>query len=241
MSLIQAGDPAVIIRNGANGGAPAAVDNPVLHKGVYADLRHRLITGRITAGSGLSTRGLALELGVSQMPVRDALSRLAADGAVAIRSKRRIEIPAMTSERFVDLLECRLLLEPAAAALAMRHIDADQVERLRKFDDELDQAIEAKDIIGYMEGNFSFHFGLYSANSRPTLNHLIENLWLQFGPFMPVVYERYTQSDMIRPLDQHKIAIAAILAGDEAALRHAIAEDIRDGMGLVGRHLRRAA
>ena len=95
---------------------------PALHASVYEELRTRLITGKIMPGIGLSTRGLALELGVSQMPVRDALSRLAAEGAVQIRSKRKIEVPAMTADRFADLLACRLLLEPEAAVLALPHI-----------------------------------------------------------------------------------------------------------------------
>jgi DNA-binding GntR family transcriptional regulator len=54
--------------------------------------------------------------------VRDALSRLSAEGAVSIRSKRRVRVPEMTSERFDDLLRCRLLLEPEAAALALPHL-----------------------------------------------------------------------------------------------------------------------
>src|SRR5271156_5029677 len=91
---------------------PAA--EPVLRASIYEDLRRRLITGKIVPGVGLSTRGLALELGVSQMPVRDALSRLAAEGAVLIRSKRKIEVQPMTQDRFADLLACRLLLEPEA-------------------------------------------------------------------------------------------------------------------------------
>ena len=88
----------------APGGASAAA--PLLRAGVYDDLRRRMITGKITPGVSLSTRGLALELGVSQTPVRDALSRLAAEGAIEIRSKRRIEIPAMTApsvRRFAGL------------------------------------------------------------------------------------------------------------------------------------------
>jgi len=53
-----------------------------LREQVYEDLRYRLITGKIAPGVGISTRGLAQQLGVSQMPVRDALSRIAAEGAV---------------------------------------------------------------------------------------------------------------------------------------------------------------
>src|ERR1017187_5799788 len=89
---------------------PDVAPEPMLHASIYETLRRRMITGKIVPGVGLSTRGLALEMGVSQMPVRDALSRLAAEGAVEIRSKRKIEVPPMSAERFTDLLGCRLLL-----------------------------------------------------------------------------------------------------------------------------------
>src|ERR1700759_5639321 len=97
-----------------------------------------MITGQIVPGVGLSTRGLALEMGVSQMPVRDALSRLAAEGAGEIRSKTKIEVPAMTADRFPDLLDCRLLLEPEAAAQALPHITPARLKQLREIDAALD-------------------------------------------------------------------------------------------------------
>jgi len=209
----------------------AAADGPLLHASVYEELRRRLITGKVVPGVGLSTRGLALELGVSQMPVRDALSRLAAEGAVLIRSKRKIEVQPMTPDRFADLLACRLLLEPEAAVAAMPHIDAKSIRRLRKIDADLDRAIEGGDVIAYMECNFAFHFGLYRANGRETLNRLIEALWLQFGPFMRTVYGYYGAANLV---DQHRLALDALEARDADALRQAIASDIADGMGLIG-------
>jgi DNA-binding GntR family transcriptional regulator len=205
---------------------------PLLHASVYEELRARFITGKITPGVGLSTRGLALELGVSQMPVRDALSRLAAEGAVTIRSKRKIEAPEMTEARFTDLLECRLLLEPEAAVLALPHITPALLRKLRDIDAALDAAMESGDVMAYMECNFAFHFNIYRANGRTTLNRLIETLWLQFGPFMRVVYGRYGTANLV---DQHRLALDAIEAGDADALRAAIAGDIADGMGLIGR------
>src|ERR1700678_1350994 len=134
-----------------SGPTPARAAEPGLSAGIYEELRRRLITGKIVPGVGLSTRGLALELGVSQMPVRDALSRLAAEGAVLIRSKRKIEVQPMTPDRFADLRACRLLLEPEAAVAAMPHIDAKSIRRLRKIDADLDRAIEGGDVIAYME------------------------------------------------------------------------------------------
>jgi DNA-binding GntR family transcriptional regulator len=204
---------------------------PLLHASVYEELRRRFITGKVVPGAALSTRGLALELGVSQMPVRDALSRLAADGAVSIRSKRRIEAPPMSEARFADLLSCRLLLEPQAAVLALPHIGPALVRQLNEIDAALDRAMEAGDVIAYMECNFAFHFSLYRANGRPTLNRLIETLWLQFGPYMRVVYGRFGTANLV---DQHHLALAAIAAGDAKSLEAAIASDIADGMGLIG-------
>ena len=212
-------------------GSVAPDEEPPMHASVYEELRRRLITGKVVPGVGLSTRGLALELGVSQMPVRDALSRLSAEGAVVIRSKRKIEVPPMTRDRFADLLDCRLLLEPTAAVAALPHIGAETLARLRRIDADLDRAIETGDVIAYMECNSAFHFGLYRASGRTTLNRLIETLWLQFGPFMRTVYSDYGAANLI---DQHRLALDAIEADDTEGLRQAIASDIVDGMGLIG-------
>ena len=215
-------------------GPDAEAPEPPLHASVYETLRGRLISGAIVPGEGLSTRTIALELGVSQMPVRDALSRLSAEGAVLIRSKRKIEVPPLTPERFADLLECRLLLEPEAAAHSLPHLNRTVIDRLRDIDASIDRSIAEGDVHGYTEGNSAFHFTLYRANGRNTLNRLIEALWLQFGPYMRTVYEQHPTEHFA---DQHRNALDAIVAGDESALRRAVAADISDGMGLIGKRL----
>jgi DNA-binding GntR family transcriptional regulator len=203
-----------------------------LNASVYAELRRRLMTGRMTPGFELSTRSIAAELGVSQTPVRDALSRLAAEGAVSIRSKRRVRVPAMTQERFDDLLGCRLVLEPEAAIVALPYLTAKHVEALRAADAALDKAIVDDDAEAYMSANYQFHFVLYSAAPRPALLQLIETVWIQFGPFMRVVHSRVGNENLY---DNHKAAIEAIIAKDAGALREAITRDIADGMDLIKR------
>ncbi len=207
-------------------------DGVLLHNSVYDELCWRMITGRITPGITLSTRGLAQELGVSQMPVREALSRLAAERAIEIRSKRRITVPAMTPARFDDLLRCRLLLEPEAARQALDFVDRPRLKLLTEIDARMDLALKTGDVNVYMEGNFNFHFELYRAQGMNTLNQLIQTLWLQFGPYMRVVYGRFGTAQLV---DQHQVALAAIEAGDREALGRAIHHDIEDGMGLIGR------
>ena len=214
------------IKPGAGSATPA-----LLHTNVHEELSRRFITGRLTPGSTLSTRGLAEELGVSQTPVREALSRLAAEGAVQIRSKRKIIIPPMTADRFKDLLRCRELLEPEAAMIALPCIDAKHLRRLTQIDASIGAALKSGDVNAYMQGNCDFHFSIYAAQPRRSLNQLIETLWLQFGPYMRVVYGRVGTANLV---DQHEVAIDAIRRGDVKKLGRAILADIRDGMGLIG-------
>lgn len=205
----------------------------LLHAEVYRALRFRLATGKIVPGLRLSTRGLAQELGVSQMPVREALSRLAAEGAIEIRQRRRVVITAMTPDRFADVLRCRVLLEPEAAVLAMPFLDNARQRQLEAFDAQMDAALETGDVGTYMEANYNFHFTIYRAQGRRTLNQLIDTLWLQFGPYMRVVYGRFGTANLV---DQHRVALAAIERGDAQALGRAIRADIEDGMGLIGKN-----
>ena len=212
----------------ANDGADA--DASSLRQTIYEDVRHRLITGKIAPGVAISTRGLAQQLGVSQMPVRDALSRISAEGAVEIRSKRAIMVPRMSPARLEEIMRCRLLLEPTAAAEALPHIDAARLRLIRAADKATDRALEEGDVNGYMESNYRFHQLIYSAAPAPILNRMIESLWMQFGPFMRVVYGRYGTSKLV---DRHVAATDAIAAKDSAALHEAIRGDIGDGMDLM--------
>ena len=226
------GDSATGAEGGPDG-PPKGDSAPLslLHANVHSQLRHRFVTGKFMPGSTLSTRGIAQELGVSQTPVREALGRLAAEGAVEIRSKRRIVVPAMTAERLADLLRCRELLEPEAAVAALPYIDVATRRKLELHDSTMEAALSSGDVTGYMESNYHFHFTLYRAQPRRTLIQLIETLWLQFGPFMRVVYGRYGTANLV---DQHELALAALRDRDAEALGRAITADIRDGMILIG-------
>jgi DNA-binding GntR family transcriptional regulator len=113
------------------------------------------------------------------------------------------------------------------------HIDAARLKRLRAVDDEIGAALRDGDVGAYMARNFEFHFLIYRALPRPTLIQLIETLWLQFGPYMRVVYGRFGTS---RLDDQHERALAAIRDRNGPALRRAVLADIRDGMSLIAKN-----
>lgn len=201
------------------------------HDQVYDALRAALVTGRIVPGRAVTLRGLATSLGVSPMPVREAIRRLAAEGGLVVRANRRVSVPDMTPDRFDELVRARSLLEPEAAARALPHIDEARLRRIEAADLAIEDALATGDVDGYMAANHRFHFEIYRAADSSVLVPLIESLWLRFGPFMRRVYGRFGTAILV---DQHELAVAAIRAGNETALRDAIRADILDGMNEIG-------
>jgi DNA-binding GntR family transcriptional regulator len=204
-------------------------DGP-LHDRVYRRLRDALVTGRIVPGRAVTLRGLAQSLGVSAMPVREAIRRVSAEGGLVVGANRRVWVPAMDADRFDELVRTRTLLEPEAAVRALPHIDAARLDRLRALDDSIDTALAIGDVEGYMTGNHAFHFEIYTAAPSRVMVPLIESLWLQFGPFMRSVYGRLGTKVLV---DHHVHALDAIAARDADRLAEAIRADILDGMDLI--------
>ncbi|WP_417767693.1 GntR family transcriptional regulator [Stappia sp.] len=193
-------------------------------------VREALLTGRFVPGHAVTLRGLAQELGVSPMPVREAVRALSAGNALEIRPNGRIQVPTMTRPRLEELLKARLLLEPELAGLAGPGLTDADAATLEAIDDRIDESLNGGDAETYMRLNHAFHFRIYGAAGSQVFLPLVETLWLQFAPFMRTVYGRVGTSALV---DHHKEAIGAIRGHDASALRDAIAADIRCGMDLL--------
>jgi DNA-binding GntR family transcriptional regulator len=216
-------------------GADASPKNSVVqHDRVYAAMRRRLIDGQFIPGRSITLRGLAQDLGVSPMPVRAAVARLVAERALALSETRRISVPMLSAGTLQELMQARLVLEPEAAARALPHFTPERLAEIGEHDLRLERCLKSGDVGGYMAANHAFHFGIYEAAPSQVFTPLIEQLWLQFGPFMRVVYGRYGTAKLI---DQHEVAMDAITRKDENALRAAIAADISDGMTIIAEAL----
>jgi DNA-binding GntR family transcriptional regulator len=206
---------------------------------VYRVLRRAIMTGQFTPGEPVTINGLAEPLGVSAMPVREALHRLVSEGALELLDNRRVRVPDLDPQRFEDVLDARIALETRAAERAMPFIDDVRLVRLRAFDQQADLALAAGNFGRLVEANFDFHRCLYEARPASVMLPLIESLWLRLGPFMRRAGETLSQTYQV---DRHAEALAAIIARDAEALKAAIVADIRDGTGHLGRgHFERIA
>jgi DNA-binding GntR family transcriptional regulator len=111
--------------------------------GVYDSLLTQMMSQRIVPGSRVTIDALARELGVSQTPIRDALNRMESDGLVVRVPNAGYRIPPqITRDRFEDMVEVRLLLEPAAARRAAERASAEQVSRLKRQLEEMAELVE---------------------------------------------------------------------------------------------------
>lgn len=198
---------------------------------VYRELRTALAQGQLAPGHPVTLRGLAEVLDVSPMPVRDAVRRLVAEGALVKLSNRRITVPAVTRETFEEICRARLALEPEAAMRALPGIDEERLSILVALDGQCSDAMEHGKVEEYMQTNQAFHFTLYRSVPQKVFMPMIESLWLQFGPFMRTVIDHWGATTSI---DQHQKAIESIEGGDRRALGKAIETDIRDGMRIIG-------
>lgn len=200
------------------------------HQWVYQLLRNNLLCGRIEPGIALTIRGLAQILDVSPMPVREALHRLACEGAVEVKNNRRVIVPAMTPEKFRELSDLRILLETHAAEGALPYINEQDIERLERIDTRIDQAIEDHDVDYISLHNQAFHRYLYQANPHQISVPLIESLWLQLGPFSRIAISKLEKAYLV---DRHVEALEALRQRNQFGLRRAIEADIRDGIASI--------
>jgi len=197
---------------------------------VYQLLRTNLLCGKIAPGIPLTIRGLAELLDVSPMPVREALHRLACEGAVEAKNNRRVIVPMMTSEKFNELCELRILLETHAAEKALPFIREHDIVNLERIDAAVDEAVQLGDVESASLHNQDFHRSLYSANPYQIVVPLIESLWLQLGPFSRIAISKL---EKIYIVDRHVEAIEALKQQNSFGLRRAIEADIRDGIASI--------
>jgi len=205
------------------------------HEATYRRLRDMMMFGDLAPGQKVTLQGITAELGSGMTPVREAIRRLTAEGALTLHENRRISVPRLTLPQLKDLSFARLKLEPELAAQALARMQPDAIDALAEIDAAIDRAIAAGDVQGYLSGNYRFHFALYEAAQAPILLSLTMSLWLRFGPSLRIVIER---GGSIGP-DLHKAALVAMRSGDEVALRAAIGADIEQGIASVGADIER--
>lgn len=143
---------------------------------VTRQLRDEILDGVREPGSKLVERDLAAQLGVSRVPVRDALRVLVAEGLVTPRPRTWAVVREFTSTDIADLTEVRAALEVLTFRLAAQRRQRADLQRLRATLDEELEAARAGDAVRARRAAADFHETVTSMAANELLSEL-ENTW----------------------------------------------------------------
>lgn len=197
---------------------------PTQQDQTYAQLRQWVTVGKFLPGERLKIHAIAQQLGAGVMPVRAALQRLAAEGALVNVPHAGMQVPRLSLAEFDDVLQTRMLLEGEAAERGAHRLDAAGVTELLALEQRMRDALRTNDAKGYLDANELFHLRLYQAAASPTLLALIETVWLKVGPLSNKLFEVPASLRVIN--DAHEDAVMALRLRDSAGVRRAIEKDL---------------
>jgi len=200
------------------------------HEVVYRRVRDKVLFGDLAPGQAVTIQGLVEEIGVSMTPVREAIRRLTAEGALVFQGNRRVCVPQMDENSFSELVFARQSVEPELARMACENINDVAITELKMIDQSVNKAIEAGDVTRYMFENHRFHFMLYGHAKSTILTPMAETLWLRYGPLYRIICGKWGTANMV---DFHDEALIALQARDASAAAEAILLDIEQGFEIV--------
>lgn len=205
-------------------------------------LRERILRGRLRAGDRLRQNHIAEELAVSNIPVREALRELAAEGLVRIEPHRGAIVAAISLEEFEEITWLRALLEPELLRQAMPRIAPADVAEMRAVLRTVD---DTRSLRTWGRLNWKFHSMLYKPAGRKQTFAIVERLQSTVERFLQI---EASLLDNIKTSQQEHYAILEQVEhgnGDRAAnlLKEHIEVDAHKAIAAIkrGAHSRPAS
>ncbi len=195
----------------AAGGPVARIVHETLQEQTYQELRKAIREGRFMSGQALTMRGLAGMLGVSPMPVREAVRRLAQEKTLEILPNRTMRVPLLSAQRFDELADVRAELEGYAAGRAAERMTTAEFAEIKAANEDMSRAVDRGNTADVNMMNERFHFAVYRAAQSETLLSAIEGLWQQSGPYLAsLIHRLMSGSDM--PVTEVKASLTCTMS-----------------------------
>jgi DNA-binding GntR family transcriptional regulator len=186
-------------------------DHPSLSQRVAEELRRSILTNRRRPGERLVEDRLSEELGVSRIPIREALRTLAGEGLVDMQPRRGASVADVSPEVARDLVEVRATLEGLNARLAARHHDAAIIVSLQRVLEAGNRAARSKNVDDLVRLNGEFHDGLAEAGRNTILWDIMRVLRERTS----LVFAANTAQRARQDWDEHSKILGAVIDGDE--------------------------
>ena len=216
---------------------PAPRSHRQLRQWVADRLRSEILEGRLKPGEWLRQERLAVEQGVSQMPVREALKQLAAEGLVEHVPYRGARVVEFEAEDVEDLYACRAFIEGMAARAAAAKITDDEVAELANLHGQMLQCRTPEDLAKYRELNRRFHSLIFTASRRSYLLRTLAQLWAAFPTMLWSSIPRVARSSAPGRDEpdaaEHAEIVASLAARDPERAERAVRRHIDSAGGML--------
>lgn len=206
---------------------------------VQREIERRILAGELSPGTKLNEAELAMTMGVSRGPVREAFRALEQAGLVHTQKNRGVFVRQVSLEEADDIYEVRAALEAHIGRLAAKRIVPEQLERLRNIVKRMHGAGRSRDADAYFPLNIEFHETLaeaagnraLAANYRRVVNEL--NLYrretlIRNGEIIPV------------SIQEHELIVGALAKGDAAAAERLLYDHVMNSRTRLHRALETA-
>lgn len=194
------------------GGAISRISRPTTQEAVTEALQEAILSGRLEPGEHLRQDAIAEQMGISRVPVREALNVLRAEGQLEYSPHRGYRVRSLSAEEVEEINLIRGMLEGVAIQRAVVGIDESVIGELEELNQQLREGHEVDDIIAFVRLNKDFHFRLFEQCGLPRLLQMIEGLWRVADGYRSGVFVDGSQRETM--LEEHDALIDACRQGN---------------------------
>jgi DNA-binding GntR family transcriptional regulator len=182
---------------------------------IEAALMEDIASGALKPGERLDEVALTERFGVSRTPVREALTRLAAQNILVQGEKRGLRVVEYSREELAQIFEAMHEIEATCARIAAQRLSLLSRAEIERAQSECVAAAESGDTQAYLRANERFHRTIYRATGNPHIAEIASDFRRRTGPFRAKKFA--TKADLIASAQSHEALIASIFSEDSKA------------------------
>jgi DNA-binding GntR family transcriptional regulator len=194
----------------------------------FETVRSQILRRELAPGIKINQASLADQLGISLVPLREALRKLEAEGLVQIVPHRGVFVCPISRDELEDLYTIRMLLEGMATRAAVARLTDDHVAKLSALHLEMEQETSREDYAKLLLINRAFHLTLYEVSGRSFLCDTINGLWKKSERYRALYVHLPGRS--LQALKEHKEILQALQGRYAKEAVRAVRNNIRQTM-----------
>ncbi|WP_217133483.1 GntR family transcriptional regulator [Leucobacter chinensis] len=183
----------------------------------YRVMRERIDSGTYMPGYRLVIAPIAQELGISAVPIREAIRRLEAEGLITFERNVGAQVALVKETEYLHAMQTLALVEGFATALASPEVTAEQIARARRINDTMRQTLDDFDPQRFTQLNLDFHSVLFESCPNPHVLELVHRGWNRMRVLRNSSFT-FVPGRAHESVEEHERLLALIESGSAAEL-----------------------